>query len=155
MLNKKKHFRKTSLLAVIFVVISSIFMFSFLQDEQVKNDIVLDDEYVEGKYIELAPLISEINLMRNIDGGYGYLAEEAQNLPDLYSTYYAIKSIEILKNEKVPLPKQSDFLLIDPNEKNRTSLANLYYYCSIFTNFSDSKDLGTQITNWTVKSSKG
>lgn len=37
--------------------------------------------------ISFEPLLSKLQLMKTSDGGYGYLAEEAKNIPDLYNTY--------------------------------------------------------------------
>ncbi|MGG4146362.1 hypothetical protein ABEW34_24965 [Paenibacillus algorifonticola] len=152
-------YRKTVVVAVISVLLILV-TFAILQPPPYSNDTIsinkenkINDapqEYVQREPITLTPLASKLSLMQTSDKGYGYLTEEATNLADLYSTYYALKSMELLTKKSPALPDRTGFELLK-GDTDKIPLTNIYYYCSIFNDFQNNQELGNQIKTLILK----
>ncbi|MCM3135528.1 hypothetical protein M3629_22360 [Paenibacillus polysaccharolyticus] len=134
------------------VVVISIFYIVWMntkldnnQDKQ-KNTVKLEHIKMDKEELEFGGLEEKIKLMETEDGGYGYLTEEAKNLVDLYSTYYADKTFEVLmyQNKGILDEKSLDLNLFNVDN---ASLSDMFYYCSLVGDLNKNEEFSKKIEN--------
>lgn len=79
--------------------------------------------------VDIDVLKKTLTLCKNVDGGYGYLAESNNNIIDYYDTYYAISSLEII-NEELEIVLDGQGYKFD----QITDLSDLYFYIQLLKN---------------------
>ncbi|MCM3039099.1 hypothetical protein M3201_05235 [Paenibacillus motobuensis] len=137
------------LLSIVFLVLNPF----LINDNRNKFTIDLDNNISQISFsVDREQLNKRVDLLEEPDGGFGYLSEEAHNLADLYSTYYARKALHIIGSEPLPLPGQYSF----GKDLSKVSLPDLYYFYSIYkTNVDISTKKKTNILLDSLKKNNG
>jgi prenyltransferase beta subunit len=149
---------RNSLIFLLVILISLCFYPLLTTNSVEKNTATqIDDEKTtkltqqqiqNANIINFSLLKSRLNFMEDKKGGFSYLIEEAKNLPDLYTTYYAMKVNKIFEKSNSTVSEPGNQLSFDSKQ---LSIMDVFYYCNIFSNNLRGTKMGKDILSFVQK----